>query len=120
MTLSDLEQLPMLRRLTPEPPDPRPVESVFCCDLLSLAMSRARAGCAWVTVMANLNTVAVATLTDAACLVFAEGITPPEGCVAKAAEEMGLNLSTAKTRLRRGREKLKKYLQEVGYEFAEG
>ena len=87
MTLSDLEQLPMLRRLTPEPPAPRPVESVFCCDLLSLAMSRARAGCVWVTVMANLNTVAVATLTDAACLVFAEGITPPEGCVAKAAEE---------------------------------
>ena len=87
MTLSDLEQLPMLRRLTPEPPAPRPVESVFCCDLLSLAMSRARAGCAWVTVMANLNTVAVATLTDAACFVFAEGITPPEGCVAKAAEE---------------------------------
>ena len=87
MTLPDLEQLPMLRRLTPEPPAPRPVESVFCCDLLSLAMSRARAGCAWVTVMANLNTVAVATLTDAACLVFAEGITPPEGCVAKAAEE---------------------------------
>ena len=87
MPLSDLEQLPMLRRLTPEPPAPRPVESVFCCDLLSLAMSRARAGCAWVTVMANLNTVAVATLTDAACLVFAEGITPPEGCVAKAAEE---------------------------------
>ena len=87
MTLSDLEQLPMLRRLTPEPPAPRPVESVFCCDLLSLAMSRARAGCAWVTVMANLNTVAVATLPDAACLVFAEGIPPPEGCVAKAAEE---------------------------------
>ena len=87
MTLSDLEQLPMLRRLTPEPPAPRPVESVFCCDLLSLAMSRARAGCAWVTVMANLNTVAVATLADAACLVFAEGICQPEGCVAKAAEE---------------------------------
>ena len=39
--------------------------------------------------------------------------------VARAAEEMGLNLSTAKTRLRRGRERLKDYLQEVGYEFAE-
>ena len=35
------------------------------------------------------------------------------------AEEMGLNPSTAKTRLRRGRERLKDYLQEVGYEFAE-
>ena len=40
--------------------------------------------------------------------------------VARAAEEMGLNLSTAKTRLRRGRERLKDYLQEVGYELAEG
>ena len=37
--------------------------------------------------------------------------------VARAAEEMGLNLSTAKTRLRRGRMKLKEYLQEVGYAF---
>ena len=35
-------------------------------------------------------------------------------------EEMGINLSTAKTRLRRGRARLKEYLQEVGYEFAEG
>ena len=40
--------------------------------------------------------------------------------VASAAEEMGLNLSTAKTRLRRGRARLKEYLREVGYEFAEG
>ena len=40
--------------------------------------------------------------------------------VARAAEEMGLNLSTAKTRLRRGRARLKEYLREVGYEFAEG
>lgn len=39
--------------------------------------------------------------------------------VARAAEEMGLNLSTAKTRLRRGRERLKEFLQEVGYEFEE-
>ena len=31
-------------------------------DLLSLAMARAPADCAWVTVMGNMNTVAVATL----------------------------------------------------------
>ena len=37
--------------------------------------------------------------------------------VARAAEEMGVNLSTAKTRLRRGRERLKEFLREVGYEF---
>ena len=35
--------------------------------------------------------------------------------VARAAEEMGLNLSTAKTRLRRGREKLKEHLRKAGF-----
>lgn len=37
--------------------------------------------------------------------------------VARAAEEMGLNQSTAKSRLRRGRERLKDQLRKVGYEF---
>ena len=37
--------------------------------------------------------------------------------VARAAEEMGMNLSTAKTRLRRGREKLKQHLEREGYVF---
>lgn len=37
--------------------------------------------------------------------------------VARAAEEMGLNLSTAKSRLRRGRERLKEQLGKAGYEF---
>ena len=87
MTLSDLEQLPMLRRLTPEPPAPRPVESVFCCDLLSLAMSRARAGCAWVTVMGNVNTIAVATLADVSCVVMAEGVQLDETARARAKEQ---------------------------------
>ena len=35
--------------------------------------------------------------------------------VARAAEEMGLNPSTAKTRLRRGREKLKEHLRKAGF-----
>ena len=42
----------------------REIEKVFCCDLLSIAMGRAPTGCAWVTVMANLNTLAVASLAD--------------------------------------------------------
>lgn len=39
--------------------------------------------------------------------------------VEKAAEEMGMNRSTAKTRLRRGREKLKRQLEREGYIFGE-
>ncbi len=38
----------------------REISTVFCCDLLSIAMGRAPAGCAWVTVMGNMNTLAVA------------------------------------------------------------
>ena len=65
----------------------RAITSVYCCDLLSLAMARAPADCAWVTVMGNMNTVAVATLADAACIVLAEGASMPEACIRKAADE---------------------------------
>ncbi|MDL2254155.1 hypothetical protein LJC49_08855 [Ruminococcaceae bacterium OttesenSCG-928-I18] len=51
----------------------RVVESVYCADLLSWAMGRAPAGCAWCTVMGNVNAVAVASLADVAALVLCEG-----------------------------------------------
>ena len=51
----------------------RQITVPFCCDLLSIAMGRAPAGCAWVTVMANMNTLAVSALTDTACVILAEG-----------------------------------------------
>ena len=37
----------------------REITKCFCCDLLSVAMGRAPAGCAWVTVMGNMNTLAL-------------------------------------------------------------
>ncbi|MDD5934940.1 MAG: DRTGG domain-containing protein [Clostridiales bacterium] len=50
------------------------ISKPFCCDLLSIAMSRVPANAAWVTVMGNINTLAVATLTEASCVILAEGI----------------------------------------------
>lgn len=50
------------------------ISKVFCCDLLSIAMSKAPAEGAWVTVMGNKNTLAVASLTDVTCIILAEGI----------------------------------------------
>jgi hypothetical protein len=47
------------------------ISAPFCCDLLSIAMGRMPAGAAWVTVMGNINTLAVATLTEAACIILA-------------------------------------------------
>lgn len=65
----------------------REVSKVFCCDLLSIAMSRTPESGAWVTVMANLNTLAVASLTDAACLILAEGAVFDEPALNKAKAE---------------------------------
>ncbi len=49
------------------------IKKVFCCDLLSIAMGKAPAESAWVTVMGNRNTLAVASLADISCIVLAEG-----------------------------------------------
>lgn len=42
----------------------------YCCDLLSVAMGNAPTGCAWCTVMSNMNTLAVASLADCACIIL--------------------------------------------------
>jgi predicted transcriptional regulator len=54
-------------------------------------MGRAQAGDAWITIMSNVNIVAVATLADPACIVLSEGVAADEGVVAKA-ESVGVNI----------------------------
>lgn len=65
----------------------RPMESVYCGDLLSLVMGRAPAGCAWVTVMGNLNAIAVAVLADVAYILLAEGTTLADDALERAQRE---------------------------------
>lgn len=72
----------------------REITIPFCCDLLSIAMGRAPSGCAWVTVMGNMNTLAVATLADAACVILAEGAVLDEIAKKKAADQDITVLST--------------------------
>ena len=52
----------------------REAQGVYCGDLLSIVMGRAPADCAWVTMMGNINSVAVAVLADVACIVVAENM----------------------------------------------
>ena len=47
---------------------------IYCCDLLSIVMGRAPAGSLWITVMGNVNTMAVSTLADTACVLIAEAM----------------------------------------------
>lgn len=65
----------------------REISKVFCCDLLSIAMSKAPENGAWVTVMSNKNTLAVASLTDISCIVLAEGMEFQEEELACARQE---------------------------------
>lgn len=67
----------------------------FCCDLLSIAMGKAPAGAAWVTVMGNVNTIAVATLTDVAVVVLAEGVAIDDAGLARAKEHGVIVLATS-------------------------
>lgn len=74
----------------------RSITVPFCCDLLSVAMGKAPAGCAWVTVMGNMNTLAVASLADAACVIMAEGAVLDDTARKKAIDQDITVLSTDK------------------------
>lgn len=72
----------------------RAVTGGYAGDLLSWVMGRAQAGDCWVTIMSNINVVAVAQLTDVACVVFAEGV-KPDADVLAAAKAHAINLLSA-------------------------
>ena len=52
----------------------REINGVYVGDLLSRAMSHVSADCLWVTIMSNVNVVAVATLTEPAAILLAEDV----------------------------------------------
>ena len=67
--------------------DEKSVCGCFIGDLLSLAMSNVEAENVWVTIQTNVNIVAVASLTDCACVVVAEGFCPDEAAINAANEQ---------------------------------
>ena len=73
------------------PDGDRRVEGGYAGDLLSWVMGRANAGDAWVTIMSNVNIVAVATLADPSCIILSEGIVPDADALDKA-KSVGVNL----------------------------
>ena len=95
MKLKDIYELPNCRFLVKGDPE-RDISRIFCCDLLSIAMSKAPSDGIWVTVMGNKNTLAVASLTDTACIVLAEGVSLDDDTLAKAEEE---GIAVAETEL---------------------
>ncbi len=87
MTIQELIEKQIFRVVNYGDDMDREITGVFCCDLLSIAMGKAPADSAWVTVMGNVNTVAVATLADVSCIVMAEGAALDEVGRAKAKQQ---------------------------------
>ena len=69
----------------------RTVTKLYSCDLLSIALVKATVGCAWFTVIGNVNTIAVAVHTDCSCIVLCEGI-KLDDCAYKKAVEHGVTV----------------------------
>ena len=65
----------------------REITGIYCCDLLSFAMGRAPEGSAWITVMGNMNSVAVASLADVACIVLCDRVKPDAEMMKKARQQ---------------------------------
>ncbi|MBO4217608.1 MAG: hypothetical protein J5940_06660 [Clostridia bacterium] len=62
--------------------------SGYTGDLLSWVMGRVEADAAWVTVMTNVNVIAVASLRDVACVIVSEGANVPDEVITRAKENM--------------------------------
>ena len=92
MTVTELKDTLSLTPVT-LPEGDREIQGAYIGDLLSWVMGRAQADNVWLTIMSNLNIVAVATLADVSCIILCEGVTLDEN-VKNTAEAKGVNILT--------------------------
>ena len=90
MTVGELSKMPEFKVVC-MPDGDREILGGYAGDLLSWVMGRAKEGDAWITIMSNVNIVAVCTLADPACIILSEGVEPDEDAK-KRAEEQGVNI----------------------------
>lgn len=64
----------------------RLVKGGYTGDLLSWVMARLSADFAWLTVIGNINAVAVASLKDAACIILTDSASLDDDALKKADE----------------------------------
>ena len=83
MKVKELSQKLNLRTLV-EGDSERAVEGSYCGDLLSWVMSRIKENDVWLTVMGNINSIAVCVLSDCACVVLTENAPLDEDAKLKA------------------------------------
>lgn len=85
MKLKDLISIAGLSLLSGN--ENRELDGCYIGDLLSLAMSKVEKNNVWITIQSNINIVAVASLTEAGCIIICEGFDPDEGVILRAKNE---------------------------------
>lgn len=93
MTVREIAEKLGLAVLAGEDGLDREAEGCYIGDLLSWVMARAESGDVWLTVMGNVNAIAVASLTDAACIVLTESAALDEDARARA-DQQGIAVLT--------------------------
>ena len=96
MTVKDLALAEGFNAIT-LPCGEREINGVYIGDLLSWVMGRASCDEAWITIMSNVNILAVASLADTSCIILAEGVTLSEDIIATANEKNINILSSEKS-----------------------
>ncbi len=74
MTVKEVAEKLGLKAICADENTDREVKGCYIGDLLSLVMSKAQSGDAWITIQGNINVPAVATLTDSAMVIIAENM----------------------------------------------
>ena len=93
LTVKELSQMQGFRAVAMPDAD-REISGIYIGDLLSWVMGRAKADDAWITIMSNINIVAVASLADVACIILAEGVNL-DSSVVETARAKGVNIITS-------------------------
>lgn len=84
MTINELCSKTGLNIVAGENFGDREVSGAYACDLLSWVIGRAKENAALITVMTNVNVIAVAVMADLSCVILSEGVTLDENALQKA------------------------------------
>lgn len=90
MTVYDLSKNSQFNVLTMPEPE-REINGVYIGDLLSWVMGKAQYDNVWITIMSNINVIAVASLSDVSCVLLAEDVTL-DNEVLSTAKQKGINI----------------------------
>ena len=93
MTINKLAKELNLTRLSGK--DDREIASCYISDMLSRVLGGCKTDDVMITVQTSLNMVAVAVMTEAACVILPEGLTVSDSVAEKANEE-GLTIYSSK------------------------